>query len=143
MTTALTIVKSAAEKIGVKTAEIPLEADDYRVIFEEMNDMLSEWADSGITPTFTEVTDSTDTVNVQRDAIGAIKGMLALRCAPLFQKQVSQELFTVTTALYNRLLSSVVFIGTVAYPDTLPVGSGNERWEYDSRFFDENKIENF
>ena len=143
MTTALQIVNSAAEKIGVKTAEIPLEADDYRVIFEEMNDMLSEWADSNITPTFSDVTNSTDTVDVPRDAIGAVKSMLAVRVAPIFQKTISPGLATSASMAYNRLLASSVYIGPVAYPDTMPMGSGNECWEHDDRFFPENKVENF
>lgn len=143
MTTALQIVNSAAEKIGVKTAEIPLEADDYRVIFEEMNDMLSEWADSNITPTFSDVTNSTDTVDVPRDAIGAVKSMLAVRIAPIFQKTISPGLATSASVAYNRLLASSVYIGPVAYPDTMPMGSGNEQCDNDDRFFPENKVENF
>lgn len=143
MTTVLQIVNAAAERIGVKTAEIPLEAADYQVILEELNDMLSEWADSNITPTFTEVSNSTDTVNIERDAVGAVKANLAVRLAPIFLRPVTMELANSAMTTYNRLLASTVFIGEVAYPDTLPVGSGNECWEYDQRFFNENKIENF
>lgn len=143
MTTVLQIVNATAERLGVKTAEIPLEGADYQVILDELNDMLSEWADSNITPSFTEVSNSTDTVNIERDAVGAVKANLAVRIAPVFQRPVSPALASSATTTYNRLLSSTVFIGEVAYPDTLPVGSGNECWEYDQRFFNENKSENF
>ena len=40
MTTALQICESAAEEIGVKTAEIALEDADFQVLFSRMNDML-------------------------------------------------------------------------------------------------------
>ena len=143
MTTALQIVNAAAEKIGVKTAEIALEASDYQVIVDEMNDMLSEWADSNITPAFTDVSLSTDTVNIERDAVGAVKNNLAVRIAPIFGRQITPSLAAIALQTYNRLLASTVYIGDVAYPDTLPTGSGNECWEYDRRFFDENKKENF
>ena len=42
MTTANQIVNGAAEEIGVKTAEMPLEASDAQVILDRMNDMLTE-----------------------------------------------------------------------------------------------------
>ena len=143
MTTALQIVNGTAEKLGVKTAEIPLEAVDYQLILTELNDMLSEWADSGITPTFTEVSRATDIVNINRDAVGAVKINLAVRMAPAFGRAVTPALANSANTSYNRLLASVVYIGEVAYPDTLPLGSGNERCVRDNRFFDENKSENF
>ena len=143
MTTALQIVNAAAEKIGVKTSEIALEASDYQVIFDEMNDMLSEWADSNITPSFTDVSLSTDTVNIERDAIGAVKNNLAVRVAPVFGRQITPSLAAIAMQTYNRLLASTVYIGDVAYPDTLPAGSGNDCYTEDNRFYTPNKSENF
>ena len=143
MTTALQIVNAAAEKIGVKTAEIALEASDYQVIFDEMNDMLSEWADSNITPAFTDVLLSTDTVNIERDAVGAVKNNLAIRVAPIFGRQITPSLAAIALQTYNRLLASTVYIGDVAYPDTLPTGSGNDCYTEDNRFYTPNKSENF
>ena len=68
MTTAQQIVDGAAEELGVKTAEIALEAADYKAIFDRMNDMLAEWSYKGLTPAFEPVVNSTDEVKVDRYA---------------------------------------------------------------------------
>ena len=145
MTTALQIVNGAAEKLGVKTAEAPLEAVDAQSILDEMNDLLLEWADLNLTPAFDEITDLSATVYVDRNAVSAIKNNLALRIAPTFQRVVSQALASIADTSLRALEASSVYIGEVALPDTLPVGSGNECGSqyYNDRFFDENKSENF
>lgn len=145
MTTVLDIVDGAAEKLGVKTAESALESGDFQVIVNEMNDLLTQWADDGLTPAFKEVTESTDTVDVDRNAVSAIKNALAIQIAPSFQRNVTQALAKIAAESLQRLQASSVFIGAVAYPDTLPTGSGNEcsgRFLND-RFFPSNKKENF
>ena len=142
MTTALQIVNGAAEEIGVKTAEITLESGDYQVIFDRMNDLLIEWADLGLTPAFSEVFNSTDTVDVERSAVAAIKFNLAIRIAPTFEKVITQALAANARETKQTLETSVVFIGEVAYPDTLPTGSGSDCLT-DTRFFPQNKKERF
>lgn len=147
MTTAAQIVDGAAEEIGVKTAEIALEPEDAQIIFTRMNDMLSEWADSGITPGFKEVFDLTDTVDIDRNAVAAVKYNLAIRCAPAFKKTVSSALAAISGSTLDRLMASNSFID-VQFPDTLPVGSGNSQCDdndnfFNNRFFPTNKKENF
>ena len=145
MTTAAQIVNGAAEEIYVKTAETPLESADAQAIFTRMNDMLSEWADIGLTPSFTEVYNLTDTVDVDRNAVAAIKFHLAIRCASIFSAPVSQALNLSAIDSLARLEASTAYIGKVALPDTLPIGSGNECGNFfdDDRFFPSNKPENF
>lgn len=145
MTTVLQIVNGAAEKLGVKTAESALESGDFQVIVDEMNDMLTEWSDNGLTPAFKEVTEVDDIVDVDRNAVSAIKNNLAIRIAPSFQRVVQPSLALIASNSLQALEASVVFIGEVAYPDTLPTGSGNncsDRFTND-RFFTQNKTENF
>lgn len=145
MVTALKLCEGAAEEIDVKTAEAALEADDFQVILDRMNDMLLEWADSGLTPAFTEVIDGSDTVNIEPNARAAVKYALAIRCAPAFQKPISAGLVENARDSLQRLEASTAYIGPVAYPDTLPLGSGNECGDFfnDDRFFPVNKRENF
>jgi len=145
MTTARQVVDGAAEEIEVKTAEIALESSDAQAIFNRMNDMLTEWSDIGLTPAFKEVFNLDDTINVDRNAVSAIKFALAIRCASIFQKGVSQSLALSASDSLQRLEASTAYIGPVAYPDTLPIGSGNECGDYfnDNRFFPENQKGNF
>lgn len=145
MTTAIDIVNGAAEEIGVKVSAQNLESEDYQIFFTRMNDMLSEWSDSGLTPAFVEVFNSDDIVQVDRSAVGSIKYNLAIRCAPAFQKIVTNALALSASDSLDRLYTSTDFIGDVAFPDTLPIGSGNECPDFGTnrRFFNDNKDENF
>lgn len=142
MTTALQIVEGAAEELGIKSAEVALESADAQAIFRRMNDMLTEWADTGLAPAFVEVSDLNDSVNIDRNAVGAAKFALALRIASAFQRVVNPELRESARDSMEALERSVVFIGEVAFPDTLPTGSGNDCLT-DSRFFEQNKKANF
>jgi hypothetical protein len=145
MTTALQIVNGAAEEIGVKTAEIDLEPEDSQKFFERMNDMLTEWADIGLTPGFNEVFDINDDIDIDRNANSAVKFNLAIRCAPSFQKLITPSLTNNADSTFTRLQASTHIIGEVALPDTLPIGSGNQCPDVniDRRFFNTNKKENF
>jgi hypothetical protein len=142
MTTVQQIVDGAAEELGVKTAEINLEPADFQAILNRLNDLGTEWADKGITPSFVEVFNSTDTVSIDRNAVAAFKYMLAGRSAPAFQRAVSPTLASLIRSTVADLEASVVFIGEVAYPDTLPKGSGNDHYNF-RRFYGQNKEENF
>jgi hypothetical protein len=145
MTTVLQIVNGAAIKATIKTAEIDLEAFEFQQILDEMNDLLSEWADSGLTPAFVEVSNSTDTVNIDRNAVSAVKNALAIRIAPQFNKPITQGMVLNANDSKSRLEASQIYIGEVAYPDSLPTGSGNEcaRTEIERRFYTPNKKDNF
>ena len=145
MTTALEIVNAAAEEIGVKTAEVTLEAEDYQIIFDRMNDLLLEWADIGLTPQFNEVFNSSDVVQIDGNARLAVKTNLALHIAPAFQKVASLTLREIASRSLSRLEASTDFIGEIALPDTLPIGSGNQCADDDTytRFFPSNSQRNF
>ena len=145
MTTMLEVVQDALEDLGVKTAEIALTSDELQSGIRRVNDMLMEWSDLGLTPGYTESINGDDVLNVDRNAISAIKSNAALRLAPSFNKPISQALAMLASETKQSLETSSVFIGDVAFPDTLPIGSGNECSNFydETRFFDENKKANF
>ena len=145
MITVLDIVNGSAEKLGVKSAESALEAGDFQVILNELNDMLSIWADRGLTPAFKVVTDSTDVVDIELSAVSAVKNNLAIQIAPTFQRVVQPSLALIASTTLQQLETSTDFIGEIAYPDTLPTGSGNDCADVavDRRFFTQNKKETF
>ena len=145
MTTVLQIVDGAAEKIGVKESESALEPGDFQVIVNEMNDLLTVWSDRGLTPAFKEVTESTETVDVDRNAVSAIKNALAIQIAPSFERIVTPALAKIAANSLAELEASTDFLGEIAYPDTLPTGSGNDCADVsvDRRFFKQNNKETF
>ena len=142
MTTATEIITEALENIGYLGAETPLEAADELKAFKILNDQLAEWGESGTLPGAAPVGNLTDEIRAQRGVIAAIKMNLAGRCAAPFQVPITPTLAASISASSEALLRITAKIGDVAYPDTLPVGSGNECFDY-IRFFPENESQNF
>jgi len=145
MTTMREVVSDSFEEIGVKTAEVPLTDDELQSGIRRCNDMLLEWGDIGIIVGYNEVLNGDDVVNVERNAIGAVKYNLAIRLAPSFQKVVGNALAALASGTLEVLMASNTDISNIAYPDTLPLGSGNDcsSGDTDRRFFPNNKTDNF
>lgn len=141
----LTIVEDAFEEITVKKAEVNLEADELQAGIRRVNRMLVAWADIGIIPGYNPVLNGDDTIDIQPEAEQAVVSNLALILAPSFSKPVTQELVLFAETSLSRLMASNSIVGEVAFPDTLPIGSGNQCPDIntDRRFFNQNKTENF
>mgnify|MGYP003664930556 CR=1 FL=1 len=145
MTTMRLIVQDAFEEIGVKTAEIPLTNDELQSGIRRCNDMLTEWDNIGIVTGYIEAINGDDNVNLPRYSMSAIKYNLAVRLSPSYQKVVSPALAAAASSSIDVLMASSTDLSNVAYPDTLPLGSGNDCGDFynDSRFFPQNKTSNF
>lgn len=145
MTTMRVLVEDAFEEIGVKTAEVPLTNDELQSGIRRCNDMLLEWDDIGIIVGYSEVLNGDDTVNVERNAVAAVKYNLAIRLAPSYQKLVGAALAALASGTIEVLMASSTDLSNIAYPDTLPLGSGNQCANNDTnqRFFPNNKTDNF
>lgn len=139
------VVQDAFEEIGVKTAEVPLTDDELQSGIRRCNDMLTEWDDIGIIVGYNPVLNGDDIIEVDRNAVAAIKYNLAIRLAPSFQKIVGNALAALASGTLDVLMASNTDISNIAYPDTLPLGSGNQcsSNDTDRRFFLNNKTENF
>ena len=145
MTTMLEVVQDAFEEIGVKTAEVSLTDDELQSGIRRCNDMLTEWDDIGIITGYNPVLNGSDTLEVDRNAIRAIKKNLAVDLAASFQKPISMDLAAIASSTLDVLMASSSNIGEIAYPDSLPMGSGNScgNYDLDNRFFTSNKTDNF
>lgn len=141
----LEVIEDAFEEIGVKTAEVHLTSDETQSGLRRCNDMLTEWDDIGIITGYIPITNVDDTINVERNAIAAVKYNLAIRLAPSFQKPVGLALAAIASGTLKVLMASNTDLSQVAYPDSLPLGSGNEcpNTDTDRRFFPNNKTSNF
>lgn len=142
---AIKFIEAAAEEIGVKTAEIALETHDALLILNRMNDMLFEWRFLFLTPRFEELTDLQDEVAVDPEANAAIKYNLALHIVSAFQQTANPALIATAGSALERLRIISMQPIDVDYPDTLPLGSGNQCYNFNQnrRFFGRNSEENF
>ena len=119
--------------------------DELQSGISRCNDMLTSWDDIGIIVGYTEVLNGDDIVNVDRSAVRAIKKNLAIDLAPSYQKPIGAVLAAVASGTLEVLMASSSNIGPVAYPDSLPLGSGNQcsSNDTDRRFFPNNDTDNF
>jgi len=144
MTTALDIVRDAAEEIGYKGAETALEDADAQLGLRKLNDMLAEWDGSGIKLGASPVASLSDTVRVPRWALLSVKLNLAGRLTAPFSKPMTADLAASIKASTDSMLRALVKPINVSFPGTLPTGSGNECSDFDDdRFFPQNETTNF
>jgi len=145
MATAESFIIRAFSKAGIKTAETSLEASEIQDGLDQLNDMLSSWEFSGIRLGFEPVADKDDELRVPRFAHAAIKSNLAVVIGPEYSKPPSPVLLAESDLTKSELLTAIIRIDPVAFPSTLPLGSGNECSDFitDRRFFPENEQEHF
>ena len=144
MATAREYIYRSLAKLGVKAAETTIEASELNDGIETLNDMMTELEGSGILLGYVAVNSGDDEVTVPREVQGAIKANLAVRLASDYSRPVTAELAAEVKASTNNLLRSIVNLDNVAYPSTLPTGSGNRCYEdEDDTFFEEQSRTNF
>ena len=125
MATVTEVVSGALQLLEVKTAEAaitPVEAEDGLV---SLNDMMNEWNVDGINVGYETLSSIEDQLNVDLGAIGAIKSNLAVYIAPEYGRAVSPTLDTRARRSKKSLRASIK-LNPSEFPDTLPIGSGNE-----------------
>lgn len=138
------IVNGALRKLGVKPADDTITGQEMLDGIEVLNDMLIEWENSGIRLGFAPIADSADIIRVPRGTEEAIKGNLAGRLAPEYGKQVTPTLAAGISLATDSMLRIISKPLDVKFPDSLPLGSGNQCTDFeDQRFFPENEAENF
>jgi hypothetical protein len=124
--TAKTVINDALQELLVQAIEQPIQQVDYSIAQRYLNRMMAEFAADGINLGYTEVSNPADYITV---AAGAINGMiynLALNLATTYDIAVSPEL-TVKADNGRRIMTRIaVTIQPSSYPDTLPIGSGND-----------------
>ena len=143
--TMLEVVEDAFEEIGVKKAEVNLTGDELQSGIRRCNDLLNSWVNIGYIKKYNPVINGSDVMELDDSEIGAVKYALATRLAPSYQKPITQALAAIASSSFDTMLNSNAYIGEVAYPDSLPLGSGNTCTNYDTeaRFFPNNKVDNF
>lgn len=123
--TAGKIVSDALMILGIRLSESAIEPPESVDGLFTLNDMMAEWSIDGIDVGYEALDETTDTLSVIPGAIAAIKPNLAVYLAPEYSRVVSAALSARARSSKRALRSSIQLTRT-QYPDTLPIGSGNE-----------------
>lgn len=119
------VVTDALEDILEQSSEEPIEASDMRAGIRYLNDMMFMLDAKGVSLGFTRVSSGGDIVTVADGAIAGMKALLALALAPKFDSTPSQDLRVTARDGLMAMRELSGGIDPVAYPGTLPRGSGN------------------
>ena len=128
--TAAQVIKDALLEIGGIASESPLEADEVSDAIRYMNNFMFEIAALGINLGYTEVSTLADVITIPPGALSGLKSNLAISLIPQYAAPgtpISLALAAKAENGMNAMRSLAIFkIGPTAFPDTLPMGSGNE-----------------
>jgi len=134
-TTAAQLIKASLQELVVQDVEAPLEPSEYQDSIFYLNNFMFGLDAKGIALGYTEVSSLGDVITVPPGAIQGIIKNLALELAPQFDVAVPPELFAQAAMTMGTLEHLGVHNGDSFYPSTLPIGSGNERNNYQNRHF--------
>lgn len=145
MTTAADIIKGALRKSGIRASETDIEADEIADGLEDLNDWASTAEVSTIALGFTPVGNAGDTIDIPLEAVSYFKTNLALYMASDYGAPIAQTLVKAADDSLRAVLVAFQAPIDVQFPDTLPIGSGNDCFDLlnNQKFFDNNKSENF
>ena len=147
-TTVLEILTGALKLLEVNTDESAVTASEGQDGLASLNDMMNEWNVDGIDIGYETLEDTDDFIYVSLGALGAMKANLAVYIAPEYGRTVSLSLEKRANRSKKSLRGSIP-LNSSEYPDTLPIGSGNEENNFtpdgdspgglrDSRFYPSN-----
>jgi len=125
MATVLNVVTGALQLLMIRVAEsaiTPSEAEDG---LTALNDMMNEWNVDGINIGYETLDNTDDELFVQLGSLGAMKANLAVYIAPEYGREVTPALQLRADRSKKSLRASIP-INASEFPDTLPIGSGNE-----------------
>ncbi len=125
VTTALDIVTGALQLLEIRVAESGVSSAEGVDGLTALNDMMNEWNVDGIDVGYESLDDTADEIFVDLGSIGAMKANLAIYIAPEYGRTPSQALERRARRSKNSLRAAIP-INPSQFPDTLPVGSGNE-----------------
>jgi hypothetical protein len=143
MSTALTLINDALSDLQVKSSEVDLTDNEIAQGVRYLNRLMVSLAAQGLSVPFKRVTNATDETNIPDFYEELIVTYLAIRLAPSFGiEQINPGLIAAAQNAMNAVTHRIVRIPQSSYPDTLPIGSGNEMYD-NGRFFtvDVNQIQ--
>jgi len=131
------VAKASLQRILVQNSEADLEADEYQDFIFSMNNYMLALDAQGIALGYTEVSSLGDDVTVPTGALRGIIANMAIEVAPDYNGVISAGLQVAAQDGLRAMRRLGQSMPSSQYPDTLPVGSGNEGCDnsYVSHFY--------
>lgn len=128
--TAGSVIKDALTEITVLGAEAPVEPTDAQGAIRYLNRLMTSLDAKGVDLGYTEVTNFADEITVPAGAIEGIIFTLATRLWTQYSdgQPLPTSLLAAAVSGLEAMRAIAVTVGASEYPDTLPIGSGNE-WD--------------
>ena len=125
MATVTEVVTGALQLLEVRISESAITAAEAEDGLVSLNDMMNEWNVDGINIGYETLDAIEDELFVTLGSIGAIKANLAVYIAPEYGRIVTPSLAE-RAIRSKRSLRASIPLNQAQFPDTLPIGSGNE-----------------
>ena len=125
METVTEVVSGALRLLEVRTAESAITPEEAQDGLTALNDMMNEWNVDGIDIGYETLDEVEDELFVTLGSLGAIKSNLAIYIAPEYGRIVTPALIE-RAKRSKRSLRASIPLNRSQYPDSLPIGSGNE-----------------
>lgn len=129
------IITDALQELLVQASEQPIQADEMQSGIRALNRMMTEWDANGYALGFTIITNPSDLVTIPAGANSAVVYNLAVKLAGQFDAQLTPSLVAAATEGMRVIAKIAVKVPPSYLPDTLPIGSGNEDYLYEERFY--------
>lgn len=126
MATAAKVVERILNIIIVQASEQPVLSPDFEATIDTMNDLLTEWGAVGINLGYTIVSGPSDEITVPDASLGAIKSNVAMRLGVEYDFLLTPAMAEYAATSFQNLLNQTITVGDASFPDTLPIGAGNE-----------------
>jgi hypothetical protein len=122
------IIKDSLIEITALGAEAPVEPTDAQGAIRYLNRMMASLDARGIDLGYTEINNFADTVTVPDGANEGIVFLLATRLWNQYSggNPIPDTLVAAAVSGIKAMRAIAVTVGATEYPDTLPIGSGNE-----------------
>lgn len=134
METTEIVVKDILQEILVQASEQPIEAVDFQFVVRYMNRYMAQLAVT-VPLGYTSVSKPTDLITIPEGAINGLIFNVALKIVTSFDVQPGQMLFENAKDGLNAMRKLSRNPIATKHPSTLPVGSGNECYRDQSRFY--------
>lgn len=127
------LIEEAFSELALAGYVFDLSPEEMQTALRRLDSMLATWNGKGIRlgyplPSSADGSNLDDDSNLPDAAIEAVYLNLAVRLAPSYGKQLSQDTRNSAKAAYDVLMSRAAMPPQVQFPSTLPVGAGNKSW---------------